>query len=68
MHEGAALHAKLSVEVESIDDADYMLGFIERISEPDNKLSEIEAEVRKLRAVKDFLDLTGIYVESGSFE
>ena len=65
--EGAALREKLSVKVESIDDADYLRGFIERITEPDNKLDEVEGLIRSLRTMKDFMDQHEITVESESF-
>ena len=67
MHETGLLRNKLNVEVESIDDAVYMLDFIELIKQPDNKISEIEAEIRNMRIIKEFLDGIEIMVESKSF-
>ena len=67
MHETGILRGKLNVKVESIDDAVYMLDFIELIRQPENKIEEIEAEIRNMRIIKEFLDANDIMVESKSF-
>ena len=56
LHETGILRSKLNVKVESIDDAVYMLDFIELIRQPENKIDEIEAEIRNMRIIKEFLD------------